>query len=169
VTDPQEYVIAAIVRRILAEEGGVADVGDGAGLTRWGQTPGWLQQWRLPVPKSEDEAAMNYRSWLEHTNLDALCTTDDVLAQSVIDYAVNSGERVAIAALQRALGVKADGILGPVTMTSLAICNRQKIASLVISDRLILDNGLITDHPDKYAKFGRNWGHRIARQIRRLA
>lgn len=169
--DPQELVITAAIKRILAEEGGVADVGDGAGITRWGQTPGWLQQWRLPIPKSQDEAVMNYRSWLEHVGLDALCTVDDALCQVVIDYAVNSGERVAIAAMQKALGngLKTDGALGPKTMTALAICNRPHVAALVLADRLMLDNGLIADHPDKYSRYARNWGYRLARQIRRLA
>lgn len=168
-TDPQESVIASVVDRILREEGGVADVGDGAGVTRYGQTAGWLSRWRLPVPQSAQEAAMNYRSWLEQTNLDALCTEDDALTTIVIDFAVNSGERPAIASLQRALGVVADGSIGPVTLTALAVCRRAHVGCAVLADRIELGNGLIHDQPGKFAPFARGWAKRWGRQLRSLA
>jgi len=165
----RDEVASAVIARIFAREGGVADIGDGKGETRWGQTTGWLAQWRFPVPTSKDEAAMNYRSWLDRTNLDALCTVDDVLADVVIDFAVNSGERVAIAALQRALGTARDGVLGPQTEKLLATVNRREAACHVLAKRLELDGRLITDHPHQYAAFARGWLTRIGAQVRALA
>lgn len=167
--DPQESVIRTVIASVLEREGGVADVGDGKGITRFGQTPEWLTRWRLPVPQSVDDATMNYRSWLEATNLDALCTEDDLLPDVVIDFAVHAGERVAIAALQRALRVKADGLLGPVTMTALVNADRMHIAACVLADRLDSTFALVTKHPDKYAVYAHGWAARLAAQVRSLA
>lgn len=166
---PQESVIAAVVARILSEEGGVV-INPGEGyVTRWGQTPSWLMRWRLLSPATIEDAERNYRVWLALSHLDALCTVDDPLCESVIDFAVHSGERVAITALQRALGVVADGVLGPVTEMALIVCARAHIAAQVVAGRLELIHGLIADRPDRYVTFARGWGRRLARQIRRLA
>lgn len=168
-TEPQESVLRTVIHNILEREGGIADVGDGAGITRYGQTPGWLAQWRLPVPQSADDAAMNYRSWIEQTNLDVLCTEDDALPDAVIDWAVNAGERVAIASLQRALGVVADGVIGPKTTAAIARCDRPHIAAHVVANRLVFTMGLVAEHPEKHLKFLRNWTNRLAEQVRSLA
>lgn len=168
-TDPQESVIRTVIESVLEREGGVADVGDGKGVTSYGQTAGWLSRWRLPVPTSVDDARMNYRSWLEQTDLDALCTEDDALPDVVIDWAVHAGERVAIASLQRALKVPADGVIGPVTLTALVTCDRAHVAATVLAERLSSTMGLVASHPDKYLVFLRGWANRIAAQVRTLA
>ena len=164
-----ESVVRRVIQNVLDREGGIANVGDGEGVTRFGQTAQWLRQWRLPPPNTRDEAAMNYRSWIERVNLDVLCTADDQLPDIVIDFAVHSGERVAIAALQRAIGLKADGVIGPKTMTAVQTADRRHLAHWVIAERLELDNGLITDHPDDFARFARGWARRLGAQIRGLA
>lgn len=171
VRDPQPlpWVIDSVVRHLLDAEGGVANVGDGEGITRYGQTRSWLERWHLPIPRSRDEAAMNYHSWIEQTNLDVLCTVDDVLPWAVIDFAVNSGERVAIASMQRALGLRADGLIGPKTMTAVIVCQRKQVAAWVLADRLELDGGLIAHHPDQYARFALGWLRRIGQQVKALA
>lgn len=166
---PQESTIRTVIHLVMEEEGGVADVGDGKGLTRYGQTPGWLARWRLPVPESPDEAEMNYRSWLETTGLDELCTEDDALAWAVIDWAVHAGERVAIAALQGAIGVKRDGLIGPITLAALAKTDRAHVAATVVADRLVSTMGLVASHPDQYLRYLRGWTGRLARHVRRLA
>ena len=95
-----------IIRRILDREGGVADVGDGKGVTRWGQTPGWLSDFDLPTPTNEAEAAENYATWLRVTGLERLLQPRaDALADTVIDLAVHSGHVTAIKSLQKAVGV----------------------------------------------------------------
>jgi lysozyme family protein len=167
VNDPQESVIRTVIGQVLEREGGVADVGDGKGTTRRGQTPGWLAQWRMPIPQSADDAAMNYRSWLEQTDLDALCTEDDALPDAVIDFAIHSGERVAIAALQRALRVTADGVIGPVTMTALVTCDRPHVAAQVVADRLRYLGGLLAD--PRRAIWAKGWLVRVAAQVESLA
>lgn len=117
-----EATARAVIDRLLVREGGVADIGDGAGVTRFGQTQGWLDKFQLPVPATQEQARQNYRAWLTKTRLDML--PDDLrFADAVIDYAVNSGEAPAIRALQQAIGLPAklqDGVIGPVTIAKWA-------------------------------------------------
>jgi lysozyme family protein len=166
--NPDPAIINVVVERVLVREGGVADVGDGMGITRYGQTDGWLGQYGLPQPKTRDDAAANYRAWLHLTKLEALCTILDPLPDVVIDYAVNSGDSLAVEALQRAIGVTADGKLGPASLAALAGCQRSRTAHHVIADRLELIGHLIT-HKTEDAKFADNWMHRIGEQVRTLA
>jgi len=175
VTDVLDSIVTAVIARLLDREGGIADVGDGAGLTRYGQTPAWLAQWHLPTPSSAAAAAMNYRTWLERTELDVLCTADDGLPDVVIDFAVHSGDRAAVMSLQRALqrdgarDVVADGVIGPLTMTALAICRRSRIACQVHADRTAAAFALIGNRPDVYIPFATGWGRRLADVLRRVA
>lgn len=114
-------------------EGGMADVGDGKGLTRFGQTPGWLRQFNLPTPTNWDDAATNYLTWMRLTKLASL-NDDDVLTKVVVVWAVHSGHLTAIRALQRALKVSADGIIGAHTKGALSRCDRNDIAGRVMVD-----------------------------------
>lgn len=160
-----------IIVRILRREGGVADVGDGKGITRFGQTPGWLAQFNLPIPTNETEAAENYAEWMRLTKLDQLLSDRaDTLADAVIDLAVHSGHVVAIRALQGALGVTVDGVIGPQTLKGVRIDeDRRRAAAGVIAWRVIQQGNLIAQHPAKYSRFAHGWARRTAEHIRGLA
>lgn len=110
-----------LLGRLRVREGGIGDLDDGAGTTYFGQTLGWLAQYNLPIPKTADEAANNYRLWLLLSGLDHL--PDDLrLADAVVDYAINSGVSPAVRSLQRLLGFAPrdqDGVLGPQTRAAL--------------------------------------------------
>lgn len=162
--------MAELIRRVLDREGGVADVGDGKGVTRWGQTDGWLGQFNLPAPTNATEAAENYAAWMAATRLDRLIgpVVDD-LADVVIDCAVHSGHAAAIRLLQSALGVTKDGVLGPATLTALAAQERRLIARRVLAARLDLLGGLIATDPGRHARYARGWLRRIGDQVVRLA
>src|SRR6187549_1380891 len=122
-------IIAEVIRR----EGGIADVGDGKGITSFGQTPTWLEAFGYEAPTDRAMAAANYHAWLEYTRLIDVCEFPDVLADVVIDYAVHSGHHAAIKALQSALGLRADGIFGVETQNAVDWCNRRTIAASVIA------------------------------------
>lgn len=157
-----------LIRRVLEREGGVADVGDGKGVTRWGQTPGWLKQFNLPVPTNPAEAAQNYATWLQVTRLDRLIgDTADDLADIVIDWAVHAGHVTAIRMLQAAVGVSTDGVMGPATEA--AVKDRKAIARRVLAGRMEQVGGLISSQPDKYARYAKGWLRRIGDQVQRLA
>ena len=85
----------------------------------------------------------------------------DVLRYDVFDTAVNSGVKRAVMLLQRALGVKDDGILGPVT--------RQAIIKMDPYRLLVRFNGhrldFLNDNPTLWATYGRGWSQRIAENM----
>lgn len=161
--------IEEVLSKIAKDEGGVKDVGDGKGVTHYGQTQGWLDHYGLPVPKTPEQAMSNWSIWLHKVKLDqVVAATYDELAHIVIDYAVHSGSFVAIKALQSALRVNADGVLGPQTFTALDAANRNQIAHNVIAASMELQGRIITDHPEKNAKYAAGWANRNAKMIRRL-
>jgi lysozyme family protein len=160
-----ETVCAKIISRVLQREGGIADVHDGKGVTRYGQTDGWLAHYGLQPPETPEQAAANYRVFLRKARLDTLCTVDDTLPDIVIDYAVHSGTSVAIDALQRSLGVPMDAVIGPVTLTKLDQMRRPAVGLLVIAERAEL-LGLLVSRNTANAEWAKGWNHRLAEQIR---
>lgn len=163
-----ETSIAAIIGRVLDAEGGVKDIGDGAGVTRFGQTPQWLAAFHLPTPTTRNEAALNYRAWLQITKLEQICDIDDMLPLVVIDYAVNSGHEKAIRALQAAIGARPDGVIGSGTRERLALADRTIAAALVLIDRNEFLGAINTAHPEKHARFTKGWARRLSPQFLHL-
>lgn len=161
----RDEVCTAVVARVIEREGGIKDVGDGKGVTRFGQTPDWLQQFRLPPPENASQAAANYRAWLRMTRLEEVCDADDALADFVIDFAVHSGHVVAIRRMQRPLGGKPDGIVGPGTVALLKLCDRRQIAKRVLAEEISYQGELITENPQKYAEYAKGWARRNAKKL----
>lgn len=161
-------VVDKVIQWIMREEGGVADVGDGMGITRYGQTLGWLERWGLPAPHSHQDAYINYAHWLEHTHLDTLCDVDDMLPIVVADFAIHAGERPAIKALQEAVGVTPDGTIGPKTLEAIDQADRNAIAHLVLATRIEHGGATIRNNPQR-ALYAKGWAARWARQLRYLA
>jgi len=160
--------IETVIRRVLLREGGVSDVGDGKGETRWGQTPGWLSAHKLPVPQSQEDAALNYAQWITQTGLFHAALVDDALTDALIDYAVHAGEARAIRSLQSAIGARPDGVIGPQTRLAIEHMDRSKAAQQVIADRLKHMGVLITADPEMYARFAKGWLARVAGQVTSL-
>lgn len=157
-----------IIARVLEREGGVKDVGDGKGLTRYGQTPGWLQQFNLRPPSNASEAADNYATWLSDTRLDRVIgDAADTLADAVIDWAVHSGHVTPVKALQVALGVTADGAIGPGTLAALATQDRRALAAHVIAARAELLGRLVAGQHGN-VRFIKGWMNRLGEHIRAL-
>lgn len=159
----------AIIAEVIKREGGVSDIGDGKGITRWGQTPGWLAQFNLPIPDSPEAAASNYAEWLRLTGLDAVIgETADPAADFVIDFAVHSGHIPAIRLLQTVLGVTADGVMGPKTRAAIEWADRRWLAFAVIAGEMKYQGGIITDNPAKHARWARGWANRNAAKLLQL-
>lgn len=99
---------------VLKYEGGLSDNPlDAGGLTKFG-----ISQRAYPMVDirnlTEDQAKEIYQQdYWERCNCGDL---PPALGFLLFDSAVNQGPTAAIRALQRALGVKADGVLGPVTI-----------------------------------------------------
>jgi len=159
-----------IIWRVIDREGGVKDIGDGKGVTRWGQTPGWLDHFNLPIPETDEQAAENYAAWIAITGLDAVVgDTADPLADFVIDFAVHSGHIPAIKVLQRALRIKDDGRVGPATRGAVDRADRYNLALGVLAAQGQYQGALITDDPDEYARWARGWSNRQAKKLLQLS
>ena len=163
----RDEAAGVVLLRVLDWEGGVADVGDGHGVTRFGQTPGWLQQFGLPAPMTTGEALANYRTWLVKTGILGACDAPDIFAVAVVDWAVHAGHRVAIRGLQLALKEAADGVWGPETQAAVDAADRHALACRLVAARARFTFGLLAD-PAR-SQWARGWGHRIADQIEALA
>jgi len=105
------------IKKTLEFEGGYSnDPHDPGGETKFG-----ISKRSYP---DEDIAALTLRRAKEIYRRDywAPCRLDEFahqeVAEAVFDFAVNSGPRRAIQALQRVLGVRADGVVGPKTINA---------------------------------------------------
>lgn len=157
-----------LITRVIAREGGIRDVGDGKGVTSYGQTPQWLHQWGFRAPTTVAEAAANYRTWLVRTRLLEVCDLPDAFADAVIDFAVHAGHPEAIRAMQQAIGVKTDGVIGPETAAAIEQAHRQRAALVVLAWRNRYNGRLVSDKPERYARYAAGWANRISAQLEAL-
>jgi len=160
--------VQAVIARILAREGGVADVGDGMGATRWGQTEDLLAEYGLTAPNTPQEAAGNYAKWISFERLDEVCDFDLELGDDVADACVNDGAGQGIEFLQRALGVTADGRIGPLTIAAMQKANPRALRAAVLAEDIEFHGRLIARNPSE-AKYAAGWAARQAEKVRRLA
>lgn len=159
----------ALIKRLLDREGDVADVGDSKGVTRYGQTPSWLERFNLQPPRSRAEAAANYRAWIYIIRFHPLLDAGDDLADILLDIAVMSDHPKAVKALQTVVGVTVDGALGPETLAAMASWPRPKLARHVIAWDIQYQGRVITLNPSGRAKFAAGWANRMAEHVRTLA
>jgi lysozyme family protein len=151
---------------VLKHEGGYADhPADPGGATNMGITRRTLAGWRKispwwNLPKTEvqrltrAEAARIYRAlyW-------DLCRAGQLpagLDLAVFDYAVNSGPSRAVRTLQAALGVKVDGLIGPLTLGAAATADAAAMINALCDRRLGFLKALST-----FTVFGRGWTSRV--------
>lgn len=164
----RDEAAGVILQRVIEREGGIADVGDGKGVTRWGQTPAWLQACGFASPATVADALANYRTWLVRTRLIAVCDMPDAFADAVVDWAVHSGHVAAIRALQIALGIRADGMIGPETEAAIEATDRRRMAAKIVGARVRFIGRTVTTSPTQYARFAAGWMNRLAGQIEAL-
>ena len=94
------------------------------------------------------------RNYWDKVNADNL---PKQLRYAIFDAAVNSGVGQASKWLQRAVGARDDGIIGPQTLAAVRAADPYKIAAIFIGQRLKFMAGLPTfDH------FGKGWTRRVA-------
>lgn len=115
---------------VIRNEGGYvlhSVTGDRGGMTFAGIArsfhPGWVG-WDILDSAGADDArlpslvASFYRDnfWMRVSGDDL---ADQLVANSVFDFAVNAGVRVAVRLAQAAVGVRVDGVLGPVSLAAI--------------------------------------------------
>lgn len=157
------------IAMILTDEGGVADVGDGKGVTRYGQTPGWLAQFDLVPPSNQADAAVNYEAVFVKTGIAEVIDRDIATGHALATFAVHAGETAAIKALQRELHVDDDGVIGSQTLAALDRADDRVIAhGIVAAYGEHLGAAMASTKRDN-RKFARGWALRHGRLIRGLA
>ncbi len=144
---------------LLGHEGGYSDhAADPGGKTRFGITEAVARQAGYQGDMRElplDLAKSVYldRYWRP-------IRADDLppgVRYLMFDAAVNSGHRQATLWLQRALGVEADGIIGPQTLAAAYAQDMRTLKLGLLAQRLRFMTGL-TNWP----AFSRGWARRIA-------
>lgn len=153
----------ACLKFTLQYEGGyVFHKKDPGGETNLGITKRVLEGWRGRGVSSAEmkaltrmEAGMIYRAnYWNAVGGDLLPAGIDLV---VWDYGVNSGPSRGIKALQKALGVKVDGHIGPATKSAAKAADPRAIVNAVCDERRRFVRGLNT-----YSTFGKGWERRIA-------
>ena len=81
----------------------------------------------------------------------------DVIRYPLFDAAVNSGPSQAIKWLQVAVGVKADGVIGPITQQTVNVLPAQVTRQKMIGNRLRFMTNL-----NNWPSFSKGWARRIA-------
>jgi len=144
---------------LLGHEGGFTDnPSDPGGATRWGVTErvaranGYTGSIRdLPVDVAKRIARSEYWDAVKAEDLPA------TLRYAVFDAAYNSGPTQATYWLQRALGVKSDGVIGAQTILAAQQCTPDRVLARMLGMRLQFMTNLPT-----WGTFGKGWARRIA-------
>jgi len=154
---------SACLRITLQYEGDYVDhPKDPGGATNLGITFAVLKAWRKTnITKDDvraltkDEAAKIYKArYWDKVGGDDLPLGLDLC---MFDYGVNSGPARAVKALQRIVGVKADGVMGDDTQAAVQKYEAKVLVEKLCDERLRFVQGLRT-----WSTFGKGWGRRIA-------
>lgn len=144
---------------LLKHEGGFVDhPDDPGGATRYGVTEavarevGYRGDMRdLPLDLAKRIYRERYWDAVRAEQLPAQ------VRYVVFDAAVNSGVGQAARWLQRAVGARDDGVIGPQTLAAVAQHNPEALTRRFLSQRLRFMAGLAN-----WPAFGRGWARRIA-------
>ena len=80
--------------------------------------------------------------------------SDSHLQHLLVDYGVNSGPVVAIQALQRSVGAKVDGNLGPKTLVLVNGFDPRKLANLLVAERIRMIGRIVQRNPSQVRFLG---------------
>lgn len=158
---------------VLRHEGGYVDhPDDPGGATNMGVTRKTLARWRKVTPwtalpkaavetLTRDEAALIYRAnYWNRVHAGSMPAGVDL---ALFDFAVNSGPDRAVRMLQGALGVAADGEVGPVTLAAVGSADLRQLINTLCDRRLSFLQRLTS-----FSIFGRGWTSRVT-EIRAAA
>jgi len=155
-------VFEKALAHVLRHEGGYVDhPDDPGGATNFGITLATLQGWRgLGVTKADvkaltrGEAGALYRTrYWDHCRCDEL---PEPVAFMVFDAAVNHGTTRVARLLQEALGVAADGRIGPVTLGAAQAAEPSALVTEIAARRMVFYASL-----SHFRTFGLGWSRRL--------
>lgn len=147
--------------RVISSEGGyVNDPRDPGGETRYGISKRAYPHEDIPGMTLERAKQLYKRDYWDAIKGDQM--PYDV-AVHVFDTAVNCGVATAARMLQKALGVQADGVLGPFTLSTAQAIDPARFAAKFNAERLDYYAALPT-----WPAYGKGWVKRVANQLRSI-
>ena len=145
--------------RTLGHEGGhVNDPRDPGGETKYGISQRAYPNLDIANLTIEDCKQLYQRDYWRPIRGDEL---PEEVAMALFDAAVNHGVRTAVRMMQRAVGVRDDGIIGPRTIEAAHLIEPARFVARFLGDRLMFYADLQT-----WPTFGRGWARRVARELR---
>ena len=164
-----------IIDDILRREGGfVNDPADAGGATRFGVTIHTLSEARGRPATVRDVAELGEPEAREILRDRYIVRPgfDKIESQSVraavVDAAVNHGVSQATRSLQRVVGVREDGVLGPLTLDALTALGERAVLAKFAAERVRLYARIVQSKPEQ-VKFLLGWMNRVADFIEDLA
>lgn len=150
------------VEFVLKWEGGyVCDPNDRGGETNWGVARRNYPNLDIKALTKDDAKAIYRRDYWDR------CRCGEMpwgVALVVFDTAVNQGVRAASIDLQSVLRVRADGIVGPVTMSALTYLQRETtvddLAAMLTAERMFRYVCIAVNHPNDLS-FAKGWMRRV--------
>jgi lysozyme family protein len=127
--------------------------------TKWGISARSYPTLDIASLDLEDAKRIYKRDFWDRCGCDLL---PSVLRFDVFDTAVHSGQGRAVVFLQRAAGVKDDGIFGPKTAAAVAAMDPLRLFARFNGHRL----DFLNDNPEAWRNFGRGWAQRMADNLK---
>lgn len=132
--------------------GGKKDKGELLG-TKYGISAAQYPQLDIPGLRREDALNIYWRDYWQPNQCELM---PQPLGTMFFDACVNQGSQQATIALQRALRVKADGILGPVTIAASRAADPYHVCADFLTERAWQYTGT-----KNFQKFGKGWLRRL--------
>lgn len=169
-------MIEEVITEVLRAEGRDAytnDPVDRGGPTKWGITQAaWSEAIGRPATEddvkviTEFEARAFYRS--RYVIDPRFHELPDQLIEMVVDCGVNHGQKRAAQWVQKAVGARADGVIGPKTLAAVHSVPWIAVYSRVCAHRIRF-YGEIVRRDRSQARFIAGWNSRAAKYVDRLA
>lgn len=148
-----------VIERVFMDEGGyINDPKDPGGETNFGISKRSYPTIEIKNLTREQAAAIYKRDFWDPIQLD---NAPFGIAEQLMDFAVNSGISTSVRALQRAVGVADDGVIGP--HTTQAILNMQNHDVIM---RFLAERIDFMTRCKNWKDACTGWMRRIAQQLR---
>lgn len=165
-------VFEKLAGKLLHLEGGFVDhPKDRGGPTKYGVI---LSTWKeygydkdrdgdidvedLKVITHEDAKMIAKKIFWDYFRADE--TKNQSVAELIVDWGYNSGRVTVARRIQRLLGVKVDGVFGPITMGAINGANQSKLFEAIKADRKKFIEFLVKADPEQKV-FYKGWMNRI--------
>jgi len=155
-----------LITDVIEREGGfIEHPADRAGATKYGITKATLARWRGRIVTTSDVRSLDVGEAMDiyralYVSQPGFDTVPEPLRTQLVDFGVHSGPAQAIRALQRAIGVTVDGILGPQTRDALNAQNAADVARVVWQERIRYLAHVIAVRPTTSVPFIDGWLNR---------